>query len=308
LVMSPLVYVLEKITDCLMRLVGFSPDKRDSITSEDILASVGAGAAAGVIERSEQAVIENVFELDNRTLPTAMTAREYVVFFTLEDSIDDIKAKLERSPHTSYLVCDTELNNVLGAVDSKDLVVRFLSNKAIDLKDPTLLHPVQFVPDTLTLSEILKIFQRARSDFAVVLNEYALVVGIITINDVMATVMGDLVITPEESQIVRRDEDSWLVEGVTPTVDLEHVLDLDELVDDTAYETVAGFMMHKMRKIPKLADRFEWRGYRFEVMAVEQHKVDKVLVTRVTGAKKAAKPAAPAAKAEAPRPEAAKPA
>ena len=126
-------------------------------------------------------------------------------------------------------------------------------------------------------------FKRTNSDIAVIINEYALVVGIITLNDVMSTVMGDLVLTPEESQIVERDENSWLVDGATPTVDLVYTLELDELPDSQNYETVAGFMMYMLRKIPKRTDRIDWSGYRFEVIDVDANKVDQVLVTRLKG-------------------------
>ena len=146
------------------------------------------------------------------------------------------------------------------------------------------MQQVQFVPDTLTLSEILEMFQRSRGDFAVVLNEYALVVGIVTLRDVMSTVMGDLVLTPEESQIIERDDHSWLVDGATPTVDLVYTLDLDELPDSQNYETVAGFMMYMLRKIPKRTDRFDWGGYRFEVIDVDANKIDQVLVQRIADA------------------------
>ena len=157
---------------------------------------------------------------------------------------------------------------------------------------------MQFVPDTLTLSEILEVFQRSREDFAVVINEYALVVGVLTLEDVMSTVMGDLVLTPEESQIVERDDNSWLVDGATPTVDLVSWLELDELPDSQNYETVAGFMMYKLRKIPKRTDRFDWGGYRFEVIDVDSNKVDQVLVTKLSPGNVGTNAAASAANAK----------
>ena len=105
-----------------------------------------------------------------------------------------------------------------------------------------------------------------------------------TLRDVMSTVMGDLVLTPEESQIIERDDHSWLVDGATPTVDLVYTLDLDELPDSQNYETVAGFMMYMLRKIPKRTDRFDWGGYRFEVIDVDANKIDQVLVQRIADA------------------------
>ena len=135
------------------------------------------------------------------------------------------------------------------------------------------------VPDSLTLSEMLDVFKRTYSDVAVIINEYALVVGIITLNDVMSTVMGDLVNTEEDSLIIERDDGSWLVDGSTPVDDLERLLGFDSLPEDSTYETVAGFMMYMLRKIPKRTDRVVYEGYRFEVIDVDNNKVDQVLVS-----------------------------
>ena len=137
------------------------------------------------------------------------------------------------------------------------------------------------IPDTLSLSEVLELFQRTRSDFAVVLNEYALVVGVITLSDVMSSVMGDLVAIPDEQQIVKRDATSWLVDGATPIVDMMAELDLQKMPESTSYETMAGFMMYMLRKIPKRTDKVDWGGYRFEVVNVEANRIDQILVTKL---------------------------
>lgn len=156
-----------------------------------------------------------------------------------------------------------------------------MSDHPLSLKDDGLVHPVQLVPDSLTLSEILDTFKRTNSDIAVIINEYALVVGIITLNDVMSTVMGDLVTTEEESQIVEREDGSWLVDGSTPVDDLERLLNVDSLPEDSTYETVAGFMMYMLRKIPKRTDKVVYGGYRFEVIDTDNNKVDQVLVSLI---------------------------
>ena len=155
-----------------------------------------------------------------------------------------------------------------------------LNNKPISFKEPGVVQTCPFIPDSLTLSEVLDVFQRTRSDFAVILNEYALVVGVITINDVMSTVMGELVTNADELQIIERDDGTWLVDGSTPIDDLEHALDIEEFPEDTTYETVAGFMMYMLRKIPKRTDKVIWAGYTFEVLDVDNNKIDQIFVTR----------------------------
>ena len=143
-------------------------------------------------------------------------------------------------PYNRFLVCDKDLDHVVGFVDSKHLLRCVLEEKPINFRETGLVQPCQFIPDSLTLSEVLDVFQRTHGDFAVILNEYALVVGIITINDVMSTVMADLVTTSDELQIIPREDGTWLVDGSTPIDDLEHALGIDELPEDSAYRDRRG--------------------------------------------------------------------
>ena len=279
-IFRPIVFVLEKLSDACMKTLGVPTMRQETITSEDILASVGAGAAAGVIAPQEEAVIQNVFELESRLAPSAMTPRENIVYFTLDETEASIRAKIATVPYNRFLVCDKDLDHVVGFVDSKHLLRRVLDEKPLTFQGSDLVQPCHFIPDSLTLSEVLDVFQRTHEDFAVIINEYALLVGMITINDVMSTVMGDLVLTSDDVQIIQRDEDTWLVDGSTPIDDIEHALEIDELPEDSSYETIAGFMMYMLRKIPKRTDKVVCADYTFEVLDVDNNRIDQVLVTR----------------------------
>ena len=276
----PLVWFFNGLANAVFRLFGLPLSRKDEITSDDIFAVVDAGAEAGVLHKSEHQVIENVFELESRTVPSAMTQRESIVFFSLDEPADSIKAKISEQPHSKFLVCDHSIDSVIGYADSKDILRRVLSGERLSLKEQGMIKTVLMVPDTLSLSEVLERFKTTREDFAVILNEYALVVGIITLNDVMSTVMGDLIGQNVEEQIVKRDEHSWLVDGMTPVEDVLRALELDSLPDDDSYETVAGFMMYMLRKIPRRTDCVVWEGYKFEVVDIDNHKIDQILVTR----------------------------
>ena len=279
--LKPFVWVLTIISNSIMKMLGLPTQNKTRLTSEDIVATVDAGAAAGLIAPTEQAAIENGMDLESRLVPSAMTAREYVVYFTLDESYESITKKIAESPHNKFPVCDRDIDHVIGYVDAKDLLRRVIEGKTFSLKDQNCISSIPAVPDSLTLSEVLELFKNQRSDFAVVLNEYALTVGVITLNDIMSTVMGEFVLTPDEAQIVQRDDGSWLIDGATPIDDLERVFDFGPLPEDETYETVAGFMMYMLRKIPKLTDRFVYEGYRFEVIDVERHRIDQILVTKV---------------------------
>ncbi|MDI1348177.1 hemolysin family protein [Aquabacterium sp.] len=276
----PLVWCFKRLTDLLFKLLGL-PDRRDeAVTSDDILAMAQAGADAGVLALTGQQVIENVFELDTRLVTSAMTSRDRIVHLLLDDSEALIRARIEQFPHSTYLVCDGDIDHVVGYVDSKDLLSRVFNGQPISLQAPGLIKKVLIVPERISLSEVLQQFRQAFEDFAVILNEYSLVVGIITINDVMSTVMGSLVAPMDDDQIVQRDADSWLIDGATPIPDVLRALDLDHLPQQDEYETLAGFMMVMLRRIPRKTDKVSWGGWRFEVLDVDSYRIDQVMVTR----------------------------
>jgi len=280
----PLVWCFKRLTDLLFKLLGL-PERRDeAVTSDDILAMAQAGADAGVLALTGQQVIENVFELDTRLVTSAMTSRDRIVHLLLDDSEALIRARIEQFPHSTYLVCDGDIDHVVGYVDSKDLLSRVFNGQPISLQAPGLIKKVLIVPERISLSEVLQQFRQAFEDFAVILNEYSLVVGIITINDVMSTVMGSLVAPMDDDQIVQRDENSWLIDGATSIPDVLRALDLDHLPQQDEYETLAGFMMVMLRRIPRKTDKVSWGGWRFEVLDVDSYRIDQVMVSRLGGA------------------------
>ncbi len=280
-ILKPLVWLYSRGADALFRLMGLSSLRDDRITSDDVLAMMEAGARAGVLAAREQQVITNVFELDTRTVSSAMSQRERVAFFRRDDLDAVIRLRIAAEPFSTYPVCEGDIDHVVGYVDAKDLFQRVLNNQPISLADDSLVRKVLIVPDRLTLSEVLEQFQQAHEDFAVIVNEYSLVVGVVTLNDVMSTVMGDLVSPFDEEQIVRRDQDSWLIDGITPIEDVCHALSLDELPHDSEYETLAGFLMVMLRRVPRRTDSVLWGGYKFEVLDVDSYRIDQVMVSRI---------------------------
>ncbi|WP_180138835.1 hemolysin family protein [Acinetobacter sp. YH12043] len=284
---KPLAWFINAIANLLFRLFKVNTIRDDNITFADISAVMDAGAQAGVLQKQEHHFIENVFELEERNVPSSMTTRENVVFFTLKESEASIRQKLAEFPYSKFLVCNENIDDVIGYVDSKDILVRILNNQSLLQLNENTIRTVLTIPDTLTLSELLDRFRSTKEKFAVVINEYALVVGVITLSDIMITVMGDWV-TPleEDQQIIKRDSNSWLIDGSTPIEDIKHALEIDEMPDEENYETLAGFMMFKLRKIPRPADIVLHAGYKFEVVDVDHFKIDQLLVTRMLEVKK----------------------
>jgi len=279
-VFAPLVWLFDGLANRLIGLFKLPNVRLEDITSDEIVAMAFAGAQTGALLKQEHQLIANVFELDTRTVGSAMTNRESIVFFTLNESDESIRAKLTEQPHGKFPVCESTIDSVVGYVDLKDIFARILTGQKLSLRADPVVRNVLVIPDTLTLFEALDRFRAAREDFAMIVNEYALIVGLLSLQDVMNTVMGELGSTQQEELIVKRDEDSWLIDGITPIEDVMYALAIDEFEDSESYETIAGFMMYMLRKVPKRTDSVTYRDYKFEVVDIDNYRIDQLLVTR----------------------------
>ncbi|OOF69680.1 hemolysin family protein [Rodentibacter caecimuris] len=280
LIFKPLVWFFDSIANLIFHLFKVSTVREDNMTPEDIVAVVEAGAEAGVLKSQEQYLIENIFDMQSRTVTSTMTTRENIVFLDRTFNRKKILDTLSENSHSKLVICDNGLDKILGYVESHTLLTMFLQNvdKEISLTDNKLLRKALFVPDTLSLYEVLELFKSTGEDFAIIVNEYALVVGIVTLNDVMSIVMGELV-SSEEEQIIARDENSWLIDGATPLEDVARALNIDTFPDEENYETISGFMMYMLRKIPKKTDFVLYDKYKFEVIDTENFKIDQIMVS-----------------------------
>lgn len=281
-VFKPIIWVFDGAADILFKLLGVSTVRRDDLTSEDIYAVMDAGAEAGVLKHQEHHLIANIFEMQERTVTSVMTTREYIVYFDSNESHDVIVETMIRQPHHKFLVClEDDLEQTIGYVESRAFLAMVLQKEQVRLTDPTILRTALFIPDTLSLFDVLETFKSTGSDFAIIVNEYSLVVGVITLKDVMSIVMGELV-TIDEQPIVQRTENSWLVDGMTPIEDVIRTLGIINLPNSENYETISGFMMYSLRKIPKKTDFIEHAGFKFEILDTENLKVNQLLVTKIT--------------------------
>ena len=279
-VLKPIVWLFDGISNVLFRLMRVSTQREDNMTPEDIVAIVEAGAEAGVLKTQEHYLIENIFEMQERTVSSTMTTRENIVFLDRTFTRQEVLNTLSADSHSKLVICDNGLDKILGYVESHSLLTLYLQQEVVDLTDSRLLRKALFIPDTLSLYEVLELFKSTGEDFAIIVNEYALVVGLITLNDVMSIVMGELV-SSEEEQIVSRDENSWLIDGATPLEDVMRALDIESFPDSENYETISGFMMYMLRKIPKKTDFVVYDKYKFEVIDTENFKIDQILVSIV---------------------------
>ena len=280
-IFKPLVWIFNGLSNFIFKTFKLPTQRNDQITYDEIHAMVNAGAAAGVLQTSEHDMIGNVFELESRTVPSAMSQRDSIVYFNLQDSETIIRQKIAEHPHTKFLVCDGQIDNVVGYVESKDILKRVMTNQVFTKVQELSLRTALVVPDTLSLSEMLEQFKGTREDFAVIMNEYALVVGIITLNDVLSTLMAGVVHPFLEDQIVKRDDNSWLIDGATTIEDVCRALSIDDLPESDSYETIAGFMMTTLKRIPKRTDFVMVGEFKFEVVDIDQYRIDQLLVVKL---------------------------
>lgn len=282
-ILKPFIIIFDSIASLVFKIFKIPEIRDDIITYDDIFAVVDAGAEAGVVQKKEHSLIENVFELDTRWVSSIMTTRSDIIYLTLQEGEESIKEKISNYPHSKFLVCQDGIDSVIGYVSSKDILPKILKGEFSGLQNIKSITNtnILLLPNTLTISEALDKFNEARNDFAVILNEYGHVVGLVTFYDVVNTIMGDVVYQDsDEQQIISRGEGSWLIDGITPIDDVKKVLDIDKFPEEDTYETIAGFMMYMLKSIPKKAAKIEFENYTFEVVDVDNYKVDQLIVTR----------------------------
>lgn len=283
-IFKPIIRLIDGISVAIFKIFGIKNEKIDMITQDDIVALVDAGAEAGIVRKKEHSLIENIFELETRWVTSIMTTRDDITYISMNDSEEEISATIINNPHTKFLVVGENLDEILGYINSKDILPALLNEKQSSLKairdryNKNLL----VIPNTLTLSETLDKFNEAKDDFAIILNEYSHVTGLVTLNDVITTLMENVVYEKEEDlQIIKRDENSWLIDGITPLEDVKKALDsIEEFPEESSYETIAGFMMYMLKMIPKKGAKVEYENFIFEVVDVDSFKVDQLLVIR----------------------------
>lgn len=278
-VFSPLVKLMSGATDLVLRLLGVKTSEEPPITEEELQVLLDQGTRAGVFEESEQDMVEGVFRLGDQRVYSLMTPSTEIVWLDVADSVQEIRRKLSESPYSRFPVCDGGLEAVLGIVRSRDLLLTSLAGEKINLKHN--LHPAIYIPETAQASQALEMFKGGKAELILVVDEFGAVQGLVTLNDILSEIVEG--IGTEEPQATQRQDGSWLLDGMLSVDDFKEIFNLRNLPDEESYETLGGFVMYSLGRIPQSADTFEWNNLRFEVMDMDDRRVDKVLVTTLPG-------------------------
>ncbi|BAY34949.1 putative hemolysin (plasmid) [Nostoc carneum NIES-2107] len=277
---SPAVYLLSASTEMVLRVLGIRPSTEPQVTEEEIKILIEQGTEAGTFEEAEQDMVERVFRLGDRPVSAFMTPRPDIVWLDLEDSAEENREKMVDSAYSRYPVCQEGLDNVLGVIPVTDLLARSFKSEPLDLT-VGLRQPV-FVPESTRGLRVLELFKQTVTHMALVVDEYGVIQGLVTLNDIMSEIVGDVPADPsqDQPQAVQREDGSWLLDGMLPVEEFLEIFDMEEWQPDErgSYQTLGGFVITHLGRIPAAADHFEWQGMRFEVMDMDGNRVDKVLV------------------------------
>jgi putative hemolysin len=284
-VSAPAVTLLAASGNLVLRLLGNRSSHEPPVTEEEVRLLLRQGTQAGVFAEVEQELVDAVFRFGDRRVGELMTPRHRAVFLDVEDPEATNRAKMAAAPHSRFPVCEGDLDQVLGVLAVKDLWSRSLTGERVDLGDlrPYLTPPL-YLPESLPASKAFDRFEKALAPFALVVDEYGSVTGILTLHDLFEAIAGDLAPAGEagEEAAVRRPDGSWLFDGSILIDELRDLLDLDALPLETegAYQTLGGFLMAELGRVPASADVVTWDSWRFEVVDMDGNRVDKVLAVR----------------------------
>jgi len=281
----PIVRLLSVSTDTVVRLLGISPSKQPDITAEEIEILVEQGTEIGVLESYERDMIERVLRLDEWRVDAFMTPRTQIMWIDLEDPEEEVRETLLEAKHSRFPVMVGDPDNAIGMLYTKDMVVSQLKDEGFDIR--SILRPILFVPESMSTLRVLEIFKEQGKHIALVTDEYGSVQGMVTDMDILEAIAGEIPGEgePEEPGARQRKDGSWLVDGLLHVNRLWSVLNLeDEMKDDyRGYQTVSGFVMDELDGIPTEGKQFEFRGHQFEIVDMDDRRIDKVLVTRREG-------------------------
>jgi putative hemolysin len=277
----PLVALLSICTQAVLRVMGIRDGNSRAVTEEEIAAQLEEGLDAGVIEAQEHQMVRNVFRLDDRQIGSMMIPRAEIVWLDAGDELDGLLERISTSGHTRYPVCRGGLDDVIGVLGAHSLLRPLARGERPQLADH--LQPPVFVPETLSGMELLEHFRSSNADLVFVVDEYGAVQGVITERDLLEAITGEFG-TPaaEDSWAVRREDGSWLMDGLIPMPEMKDRLEIKELPEEDRgrYNTLAGMIMLLLGRLPQTTDAVDWDGWRFEVVDLDGKRVDKVLVSR----------------------------
>ncbi len=279
----PIVWLLNTITSLIFKLFNIKVSPDSAITEEEIKAMITEGSEHGTIEEEEKEIIERVFHLGDRNITSLMTHRTEIVWFDMEDTVETITEQHDQINYSTYPVCDKTVDDIKGIIYIKDLLK---APPGTILKQ--LAKAALFVPENNSAYQVLEKIKQTKIHSCFIVNEYGTLEGMLTLNDILEAIVGDVPQTgQEEYEIIERADGSYLVDAQITFYDFLSRFEKTEWMNegDNEFDTLAGFVLHELERIPKTGDTFDWRGFEFEIIDMDGQRIDKLLVKLSNGLK-----------------------
>ena len=278
---SPFVWVLSKTTELILRILGLNKVREQAVTEEEIKALIEEGTQGGHFEVTEQKMVEQVFRMADKRVDELMQPRIEVVYLDVNNTWAENVAVIKEDTHSNYPVCEDSLDNVIGILNMKDLVCYQLENQADIAVLRSLVTEPLYVPENMRAFPLLEMMREEKTYFALVIDEFGAVQGAVTMNNVLQEIAENSTEAPsheEDSRIIKREDGSFLVDGMTQRDYFKDYFQLSELPDEDEYNTIAGLIINGLKYIPEEGETYQWNTYRFEIMDMDGNRIDKILL------------------------------
>jgi putative hemolysin len=282
-IMSPIVSLLSVSTSAVLTLLRMKQPTEPPVTEDEIRILIEQGTQAGVFEEAEQEMVQQVFKLADRRVVSLMTPRLDIVWLDVRASREELRKTIAESHFSRFPVCRDSFDEILGVVKAKDMLALCLGDEEMNLT--SVMKSPLFVPESRSALEVLEVFKSSATHLALIVNEYGSIEGLVTTNDILEAIVGDIApANPQfESYATQREDGSWLLDGALPIDEFKEIFDVRLLPGEgrADYQTLAGFILFHLGRMPQAADHFQWNGLRFEIMDMDGKRIDKVLVSPV---------------------------
>ena len=280
-IFRPAVLALNNIGNFVLGLIGLEPGSSEELlhSTEELKLLVAASHEAGLLGEAEQDVVERVFNLGDRRVSAFMTPRTEIVWLDINDPLETIRSQVIASIHSFFPVGQDSIDNLLGVVQTKEFLAQ---NPTQPIELQAILKPILYVPESMMALKLLELFKKSRNHIALIVDEYGVIQGLVTLTDIVEAIVGDIPSSEDiaDPDVVQREDGSWLLDGLLPIDEFKEILEIRKLSPHAGihYQTLGGFVVHQLGHIPAIAEHFEWLGLRFEVVSMDGNRVDKVLV------------------------------
>jgi putative hemolysin len=274
----PFVWLLSQSSRLVIRMISMKPSTDDRITEEEIKSLIDEGTRHGEVQDVEADIVDRVFILGDTNIKSLMTYKSDITWIDISDTKETIREKVLRTLHTNYPVADKNLDEIAGTVSLKEL---FISLEKPDFDLGRCIREPYYLHENTSAYEAIKQFRSRKVFHALVIDEYGSVEGIITVNDILESLVGEVSPEEEEYRIVQRNESSWLVDGQYPFHEFLNHFDMQELYEENHYNTLSGLILEKLGYIPRAGDKINWMDFEIEVVDMDRARIDKVMVSKV---------------------------